>query len=95
MYLQKVISSKNKIRNLFFVGIFKVNDEKQQNTDPGSGSGSISHRYGSADPDPDPDPHQNVMDPQHWFNPLCLYSTLILGERTDDQELYGDSVYYV
>jgi hypothetical protein len=29
------------------------------------GSGSISQRHGSADPDPDP--HQNVMDPEHWF----------------------------
>jgi hypothetical protein len=28
------------------------------------GSGSISRqRHGSADPDP----HQNVMDPEHWF----------------------------
>jgi hypothetical protein len=23
-------------------------------------------RHGSADPEPDP--HQNVMDPEHWFN---------------------------
>jgi hypothetical protein len=29
------------------------------------GSGSISQRHGSANPDPDP--HQNVMDPEHWF----------------------------
>jgi hypothetical protein len=27
------------------------------------GSGSISQRHGSADPDP----HQNVMDPEYWF----------------------------
>ncbi len=31
----------------------------------GSASGSISQRHGSADPDQDP--HENVMDPQHWF----------------------------
>ncbi len=29
----------------------------------GSGSGFISQRYGPADPDP----HQNVMDPQNWY----------------------------
>jgi hypothetical protein len=28
-----------------------------------AGSRSISQRHGSADPDP----HQNVMDPEHWF----------------------------
>jgi hypothetical protein len=34
-----------------------------------SGSGSLSQRHGSADPDP----HQNVMDPQYWFNiTLCV-----------------------
>ncbi len=30
-----------------------------------AGSGSIIQKHGSAGPDPDP--HQNVMDPQHWF----------------------------
>jgi hypothetical protein len=34
----------------------------------GSGSGSISQRHGSAVPDP----HQNVMDPQHCFEPRTL-----------------------
>jgi hypothetical protein len=29
----------------------------------GVGSGSIRQRYGSGDPDP----HQNVTDPQHWY----------------------------
>ncbi len=29
---------------------------------------SISQRYRSGDPDP----HQNVTDPQHWFNSLLL-----------------------
>jgi hypothetical protein len=42
---------------LFFVGVFKVNDETAE-----SGSGFISRRDGSADPDPD----QNVIDPQHF-----------------------------
>jgi hypothetical protein len=38
MYLQKVISRKNKIKNLFFVGILNVYDEKRgiriQDPDP-------------------------------------------------------------
>ncbi len=32
-----------------------------------AGSGPISRLHGSAEPDLDPDPHQNVMDPQHWW----------------------------
>ncbi len=59
MYLQKVISRKNCIKNQFFAGILKVNDENSririQNPDPGSGSesGSICQRHGSADPEID------------------------------------------
>jgi len=34
----------------------------------GSGSGPISQRHGSADPDP----HLNVMDSQHWLEPVSL-----------------------
>jgi hypothetical protein len=57
MYIQKVISRKNKIKNLFCVRILKVYDENSRIR----GYGSISKRHGSADPDP----HQNVMDPEH------------------------------
>jgi hypothetical protein len=46
MYLQKVISRKNK--NLFFVGILKVNDENS--------------RSRILDPDPNPDPSVRGMD---------------------------------
>jgi hypothetical protein len=52
------------LKNLFFAGILKVNNENSRIRIQ-SGSGSISQRHGSADPDPDPDPPQNVMDPQH------------------------------
>ncbi len=41
----------------------------------GSGSGSVSQRYGSVSQrygSADPDPHQNVMDPQHWIEPLLF-----------------------
>ncbi len=51
----------NKKKNLFFVGILKVNYENSRIRDPDPGSGSISQRHGSTDPDP----HQNVMDPEH------------------------------
>ena len=46
-------SNKQKIvlKNLFFAGILKVNDENS--------------RIRIQDPDADPDPPQNVMDPQH------------------------------
>jgi hypothetical protein len=40
MYLQKVISRKNCVKNLFFAGILKVNDENS--------------RFRIQDPDPDP-----------------------------------------
>ncbi len=77
MYLQKVISRKNCVKNYFFAGILKVNDENSRIRikDPGSGSriqdpdpGSRS-RIQIQDPDPvvkrhryaDPDPTQNVM----------------------------------
>ncbi len=53
-------NAENFFFNSFFVGILKVDDEIE-------GSGSISQRHGSTDVDPDPDPHQNVMDPEHWF----------------------------
>jgi hypothetical protein len=51
MYLQKVISRKNKIINLFFVGILKVYDENSRN------------RIQDLDPDPNPDPLVRGMDP--------------------------------
>jgi hypothetical protein len=35
-----------------------------------SGSGSISQRHGSADPDP----LQNVMDLEHWRQPIGFYA---------------------
>jgi hypothetical protein len=35
-----------------------------------SGSGSISQRHGSADPDP----LKNVMDPEHWCQPIGFYA---------------------
>jgi hypothetical protein len=69
MYLQKVISRKNCVKNYFFAGILKVNDEI-------AGSGSISKKYGSADPDPDPP--QNVMDPEHCF---LYYRYLFMQSR--------------
>jgi hypothetical protein len=73
MYLQKVISRKNCVKNNFFAGILKVNVENiririqdpDADPNPGSGSGSIRETHGSAEPDPDPDPPQNVIDPEH------------------------------
>ncbi len=50
MYLQKVISRKNKIKNLFFVGILKVYDENS--------------RIRIQDPDPDSDPLVRGMIPR-------------------------------
>jgi hypothetical protein len=56
MYLQTVISRKNKIKNLFFVGILKVYDENSRILIRihlseawlrGSGSGSTSNCHGS------------------------------------------------
>ncbi len=46
------------LKNLYFAGILKVNDENSKIQDP------------DPDPlvrgmDPDPDLHQNVMDPEH------------------------------
>jgi hypothetical protein len=65
MYLQKVISRKNCVKNYFFAGILKVNDENSririQDPDPNPDPLVKRHRYA------DPDPPQNVMDPQHWF----------------------------
>ncbi len=48
MYLQKVISKKNCVKNLFFAGILKVNDENSR----------IRIQ------DPDPDPLVRSMDPR-------------------------------
>jgi hypothetical protein len=45
-----------KKKNLFSVGILKVNDENSR----------IRSESGPTDPDPVPDPHKNVMDPRHW-----------------------------
>ncbi len=65
MYLQKVISKKNFLKNQLFVGILKRAMTKIAGSGSASGSGSISQRHGSTDPDPDPP--QNVKDPQHWL----------------------------
>jgi hypothetical protein len=48
MYLQKIISRKNVLTKLVFVGILKVNDENSK----------IRIQY----PDPDPDPLVRGMD---------------------------------
>jgi hypothetical protein len=65
MYLQKVTSRKNCVKNLFFAGILKVSDENSRirNQDPDPAPDPLIQRHGSADPDP----HQNVMDLEHWF----------------------------
>jgi hypothetical protein len=47
------------VKNKFFAGILKVNDENSR---------IRSQRHESADPDPDPP--QNVMDPQHCFHAI-------------------------
>jgi hypothetical protein len=44
-------NQKNYLKNLFFVGILKFNDEN-----------SNGQKHGPTDPDPHPDPHQNVVD---------------------------------
>ncbi len=50
LYLKKVI------RKIFFVGLFKVTEQKGQDPDPlGRGKGSAN-----------PDPYQNVTDPEQW-----------------------------
>jgi hypothetical protein len=59
MYLQKVISRKNCVKNEFFALLLSMTKIA------GSGSGSINKKHGSDDPDPDPP--QNVMDPEHWY----------------------------
>jgi hypothetical protein len=43
---------------------------KEQDPDPDP----LVRGMGSADPDPNP--HQNVMDPQHWLDPVVMYSTV-------------------
>jgi hypothetical protein len=72
MYLQKVISRKNCVKNLFFAGILKVNDVNSR----------IRIQDPDLNPDPDPlvrsmdpvpDPPQNVMDPEHWQRLLIIY----------------------
>ncbi len=51
MYLQKVISRKNCVKNyFFFAGILKVNDENS--------------RIRIQDPEPNPDPFVRSMDPR-------------------------------
>jgi hypothetical protein len=59
MYLQKVISRKNCVKNYFFAGILKVYDENSriliQDPDP--------------DPNPDPDPLVRGMDPRIRIHP--------------------------
>jgi hypothetical protein len=69
-YLQKVIGRKIG-KNLFFVGLLKVNDENRGSGST-SGFGSICQRLVS----PDPDPHQNVMDQEHCSG--VMYSTVHL-----------------
>jgi hypothetical protein len=53
MYLQKVISRKNCVKNLFMAGILKVNDENSR----------IRIQ------DPDPDPLLRGMDPRIRIHP--------------------------
>jgi hypothetical protein len=50
MYLQKVISRKIVLKNLFFAGILKIYDENS--------------RIRILDPDPNPDPSVRGMDPR-------------------------------
>ncbi len=57
-----VISSKNCVKNEFFAGMLKVNDENSR----------------IRIPDPDPlvrsmDQTQNVIDPEHWLDVLLLF----------------------
>ncbi len=49
-----------------------------------SGSGSISQRHGSADPDP----LQNVMDPEHWRQPIGFYANRDLNKQEVDSFLH-------
>ena len=51
MYLQKVKSRKNCVKNLFFAGILKVNDENSR------------IRIQNQDPDQNPDPSVRGLDP--------------------------------
>ncbi len=58
-----------------------------------SGSGFISQRHGSADPDP----LQNVMDPEHWRQPIGFYSNrdlrrldLFLHEAEQNFEVFSN-----
>jgi hypothetical protein len=54
--LMKIKNQKNsEEKNLLFVGILKVIEEKR------AGSGSVMYWYGSADPEP----YQNVTDSEH------------------------------
>ncbi len=67
-YLQKVISRKTFLFNLFLSASWRSMTKTAESgsaSGSGSESGFLSQRHGSPDPDPDPDPHQNVMDPQH------------------------------
>jgi hypothetical protein len=57
------------LKNYFFAGILKVNDENSRIRIPDPDPDPHSQRHGSADPDPDPP--QNVMDPD-----TCLLNSL-------------------
>jgi hypothetical protein len=54
MYLQKVTSRKNCVKNYFFAGILKVNDENSR----------IRIQVPDPDPNLDPDPLVSGMDPR-------------------------------
>jgi hypothetical protein len=66
------------LKNLFFVGILKVNDENSriQYPDPdpvsGSGTGFISQRHG----------HQIVMDPQHCLEKTGVWDLFQLDSKS-------------
>jgi hypothetical protein len=57
MYLQKVISRKIVLKNYFFAGILKVNDENSR------------IRILDSDPDRNPDPLVRGMDPRIRIHP--------------------------
>jgi hypothetical protein len=69
---QKVISKKKIIKNLLFVGILEIPDERAGS---GFGVGSIFgcvQVYRSKDPEP----YQIVTDPEHWF--VCYHCDRLL-----------------
>ncbi len=65
MYLQNEIS-----RKIFLQINFKLAFWRSMTRKAGSASGFICQRHGSLDPDP----HQNVMDPEHCFQPFFNFT---------------------